>query len=84
MFGTRDMTALQLYKESLVLESEINRLALRAECESLQEAAGWLSLIKGARSLFTPWALVLPRWPAWRWHSVCAVQRRPTVFFHGH
>jgi hypothetical protein len=34
------MTALQLHKKTLVLESELNRLALHAECERLREAAG--------------------------------------------
>jgi len=77
MFEKLDVTALQLHKKTLVLESELNRLALRAECERLREAAGWLSLVKGARSQITPWA----RWPAWRWHSACAVQRRPADDF---
>ncbi len=59
MFGKQNMTALQLRKKTLVLESELNRLALQAECERLREAAGWLSWIKDARHQITPWALVL-------------------------
>jgi hypothetical protein len=59
MFGKQDMTALQLHKKALLLESELNRLALQAECERLKEAAGWLSWIKDARRQITPWALVL-------------------------
>jgi len=50
------MTALQLHKKTLVLESDLNRLALRAECERLREAG---SLIKDVRRQITPWALVL-------------------------
>jgi hypothetical protein len=45
------MTALQLRKKALVLESELNRLAVQAECQRLREATGWLSLITGAQSL---------------------------------
>jgi len=53
------MTTLQLHKKALVLESELNRLALKAECERLREVAGWLRSIKDARLQITPWALVL-------------------------
>ena len=85
MFGKQNMTALQLRKKTLVLESELNRLALQAECERLREATGWLSWIKdtrGTKSLHG--RLCCPRWPAWRWHSACAVRPRPTASCHGH
>ena len=55
------MTALQLRKKALVLESELNRLALQAECQRLREAASRLSPIKGARSQVPIWAFVLSR-----------------------
>jgi hypothetical protein len=59
MLGREDMTALQLRKKALVLEGELNRLALQAECERLREAAASLRWTKGARNQITRWAPVL-------------------------
>ncbi|MGA2175454.1 MAG: hypothetical protein ABSH38_10780 [Verrucomicrobiota bacterium] len=53
------MTALQLRKQILLLESDLNRLRLLAECERLREAVGWVSRIREARRQIAPWALVL-------------------------
>jgi hypothetical protein len=53
------MTALQLRKQILLLESDLNRLRLHAECECLRKAAGWVNCIKDARRQIAPWALVL-------------------------
>jgi hypothetical protein len=53
------MTALQLRKQILLLESDLNRLRLHAECERLREAVGWVSRIKEARGQIAPWALLL-------------------------
>jgi len=50
------MTALQLRKKALLLESDLNRLTLRAECERLREATGW---VQDLRRQIKPWALVL-------------------------
>ena len=59
MFGTQKLTELQLRKESLLLESHLNRLALCAECERLSEVGSWVSRIAGAGNLIRPWALLL-------------------------
>jgi len=80
MFEKQQITALQRHKKTLVLESELNRLALFVECERLREAAGWLSLVKCARCQSTPGHVC---WPVWHWRPACAVQRRQTTFSHG-
>jgi hypothetical protein len=42
-----------------LLESDLNRLTLYAECEHLREAASWVGRIKDAQRKLSPWALVL-------------------------
>jgi len=56
MSETQGLTALQLRKKTLLLESNLNRLTLRAECERLFGAAGW---VQDLRRQIRPWALVL-------------------------
>ncbi len=53
------MTALQLRRRTLLLESDLNRLTLHAECEHLHKAVGWLGRMRDARRHIAPWALVL-------------------------
>jgi hypothetical protein len=53
------MTALQLRKKTLLLESDLNRFTLHAELERLREVAGWVNRIQDARQQIAPWALVL-------------------------
>ena len=53
------MTALQLRKKALLLESNLNRLQLRAEIEQLREAADWTKNLHGLRQRLGPWALAL-------------------------
>jgi hypothetical protein len=59
MFGKQEMTVLQLRKQTLLLESGLNRLTLHVECEHLREAANWVDCIKDAQRQMSPWALVL-------------------------
>ena len=56
MSETQGLTALQLRKQALLLESDLNRLTLRAECKRLLTAAGW---VQELRRQIKPWALVL-------------------------
>ena len=58
-FGTQEMTTLQLRKKTLLLESGLNRLTLRAECERLREAADLAGRLQDTRRQIAPWALVL-------------------------
>jgi hypothetical protein len=53
------MTAFQLNKELLLLESNLNRLLLRAECEPLREYATGVGPMKDGRRPIVRWALVL-------------------------
>jgi len=53
------MTALQLRKQMLVLESDLNRLTLCTEWERLREAANWSGRVGDLRRQVRPWALVL-------------------------
>ena len=59
MFGKQEMTALQLHKQTLLLESELNRLTWHAGCEQLREAANWGGRLKDVQRQLAPWALVL-------------------------
>lgn len=53
------MTALQLSKKTLLLESDLNRLRLRAELQQLREAADLAQNLKILPRRFGPWALAL-------------------------
>ncbi len=54
------MTALQLRKQCLLLESDLNRLRLRAETERLRKAVDWVSRIEEeTRRQIAPWAQAL-------------------------
>ena len=53
------MTELQLHKQTLLLESDMNRLSLYAECENLRDAAGWVSRIGEIRRAAGPWTMIL-------------------------
>lgn len=53
------MTALELRKKALLLESDLNRLRLRAEIEQLREAADLTRNLKGLGQRLGPWALAL-------------------------
>ena len=53
------MTALQLRKRTLLLESDLNRLALHAEWAHLCGGAGCLGRLKDAQHKVTPWLMVL-------------------------
>ena len=53
------MTALALRKRALLLESDLNRLALRAQCACLREAKSGLGFLKEARRCLTPGVVAL-------------------------
>lgn len=54
------MTPLQLRKEALLLESELNRVALQGQVESIRQRLGWLhrpgELLGGERFGLGAWA----------------------------
>ena len=54
-----NVTPLKLQKQTLVLESDLNRLTLQAELHDLRSACTWPSLIKGPGREIAPWALAL-------------------------
>ena len=43
MFGRKELERVHLQKQALILESSLNRYALRAELQVLRSAAGWMS-----------------------------------------
>jgi hypothetical protein len=53
------MTEIQLRKQTLLLESDLNRLTLHAECAQLRETASWLGFAKRLRQRAAPWAFIL-------------------------
>jgi len=59
MPGTQKMTALQLNKDLLLLESTLNRLLLRAECGDLRAHATGMSRITDGRRPIVRWAVAL-------------------------
>jgi len=53
------MTPLKLQKQALVLESDLNRLALHAELRQLRAVRTWANFLKHSGREMAPWALVL-------------------------
>jgi len=43
VFGRKELIRLSLVKRTLVAESDLNRLVLRAEIQNLRDATAWLS-----------------------------------------
>lgn len=59
MAGTRAIDDLQLRKQALVLESDLNRLALDAEWQHLRAASTWMGEAAQIHSQVRPWLLLL-------------------------
>jgi hypothetical protein len=59
MLGEQEMTALQLRKQTLLLESDLNRLTLLVECERLRVVGNWAGRLADIRKAVRPWALLL-------------------------
>jgi hypothetical protein len=55
----KQITELQLRKKALLLESNLNRLRLRAEIAQLHEATEWVKNLHGLRQRLRPWAVAL-------------------------
>ncbi len=53
------MTPLKLQRQTLALESDLNRLALRAELRQLRDARICAGFMKRSGRELAPWALVL-------------------------
>lgn len=53
------MTSLRVRRQALRLESELNRLALRAEWKNLRAAIPWPGADGSARRKLPPWWLVV-------------------------
>jgi len=59
VFGRQELEQLRLHKQTLVLESSLNRHALRSEFQQLRSAAAWMSNAARAPRQFAPLLLVL-------------------------
>jgi hypothetical protein len=59
MVGTKKLTELQLRKQTLLLESDLNRLSLYAECERLHETVGRVARLAEIPRVAAPWATIL-------------------------
>jgi hypothetical protein len=55
MAGGREVTDLEVRKRALLLESQLNRLTLRAECGQLRDALSWAGCVKEAQRQLGPW-----------------------------
>ncbi len=61
MSGRREMTEVELRKQALLLESQLNRLALGAEWGQLRGALSWVGYVKEAQRRMRPWLWRLAR-----------------------
>ena len=59
MLGREELDRLNVQKQALVLESDLNRLALRAELQSLRSATAWVGTATRTSREFTPLLLLL-------------------------
>ena len=55
----KQMTDLQLRKTALLLESDLNRLRLRAELQQLREATDVVANLKALPRRLGPWAMAI-------------------------
>jgi len=53
------MTLLKLQRQTLALESDLNRLALQAEFRQLRDARTWAGFMKRGGRELAPWAFAL-------------------------
>ena len=59
MSGRDELAELQLRKRALVLESELLRQTLRAECRGWRARTAWVGETAQAYQKFRPWLVVL-------------------------
>lgn len=59
MPGRSPLSPLALRKQALILESDLNRLALRAELGELRAATAWVGEAAQTGRKFAPWLLLL-------------------------
>ena len=59
MVGGQEVGSRQLHKQALILESDLNRLALQAEYQSLRDATVRVSQVTQAWRRLAPWVLLL-------------------------
>lgn len=59
MLGREELDKLNLRKQALLLESELNRVAFRAEVQTLRSATSWVSDATRASREFAPLLPVL-------------------------
>jgi hypothetical protein len=59
MVGRAQLDSLQLRKQALILESELNRIALRAESQNLRSATKWVGHATQTCRKLPPWLLLL-------------------------
>jgi hypothetical protein len=54
MFGRKELADLDLQKQALVLESDLNRVALQAEVQSLRSSTAWVNDVTSASRELAP------------------------------
>jgi len=59
MFGRKELADLQLRKRGLVLESDLNRLALQAEWQRVCAATSWINQAARFCRQANPWLVLL-------------------------
>jgi hypothetical protein len=59
VLGRKELDKLNLHKQSLLLESSLNRLALQAELQNLRSATAWVSEVTHASRGLSPLLLLL-------------------------
>jgi hypothetical protein len=59
MFGHEELTELNVRKQALLLESDLNRLTLQLQCEHLRQTRNWLTSIGGGPRKLGFWVVTL-------------------------
>lgn len=77
MVGGKELERLRLHKQALILESDLNRFALRNECQWLRSAAARVTDTTEAWQMISPWLPVLA--PLAGFLAVRALRRSDSV-----
>jgi len=59
VFGREELNKLDVQKQTLLVESSLNRLVLRGDWQSLRSSAAWIKAAKGGAGGLLPGMLVL-------------------------
>ena len=74
MLGRKELANLDQQKQALLAESELNRIALQADVQSLRSATAWVNEVTSASRQLAPLLAFWPRSRASSWRGAPAAQ----------